>query len=76
MIEVMSSHRACADGLQIWRQEMTAPYEAWRSRNAAMVSRIENDKQLQALYQQRVDAKRNGTARMCRDAAIEFQGKN
>ena len=48
-IEFMSTYRACADGIKIWGQEMAEPYEEWRSRNSAMVSRIENDRQLQAL---------------------------
>jgi len=75
MIEFMSTYRACADGIKIWGQEMAGPYEEWRSRNSAMVSRIENDRQLQALYQQRVDAKRNGKAGMCREVALELRGK-
>ena len=75
MIDFMSTYRACADGIQVWGQEMAGPYEEWRSRNSAMVSRIENDRQLQVLYQQRVDAKRNGKAGMCRDVALELRGK-
>lgn len=75
MIELMSTYRACADGVRIWGQEMAGPYEEWRSRNSEMVSRIENDRQLVALYQQRVDAKRNGKAGMCRDVALELRGK-
>ena len=75
MIEFMSTYRACADGVKIWGQEMAGPYEEWRSRNSTMVSRIENDRQLQALYQQRVDDKRNGKAGMCRDVALELRGK-
>jgi len=46
MIEFMSTYRACTDGVTIWREEMAGPYETWRKRNAEMVSRIENDKQL------------------------------
>ena len=75
MIEFMSTYRACADGVTIWGQEMAGPYEEWRSRNSAMVSRIENDRQLQARYQQRVEAKRNGKAGMCREVALELRGK-
>jgi hypothetical protein len=75
-IEVMSAYRACADGIQIWGQEMAGPYGEWRSRNVAMVSRVEKDKQLQTLYQHRVEAKRKGKARMCRDVALELRGKN
>jgi hypothetical protein len=75
MIEFMSTYRACADGIKIWGEEMAGPYEEWHSRNSAMVSRIENDRQLQALYQQRVDAKRNGKAGMCREVALELRGK-
>jgi Domain of unknown function (DUF4124) len=74
MIDFMSTYRACADGITIWGQEMAGPYEELRSRNSAMVSRIENDRQLQALYQQRVDAKRNGKAGMCREVALELRG--
>jgi hypothetical protein len=73
-IEFMSTYRACADAITVWGQEMAGPYEAWRSRNSAMVSRVENDRQLRASYQQRVDAKRNGKARMCRDVALELRG--
>lgn len=76
MIEFMSTYRACADGIKIWGQEMAGPYEEWRSRNSAIVSRIENDRQLRALYQQRVDAKRDGKASMCREVALELRGKN
>jgi hypothetical protein len=75
MIEFMSTYRACADGVKIWGQEMAAPYEEWRSRNSALVSRIESDRQLQARYQQRVDGKRNGKAGMCREVALELRGK-
>jgi hypothetical protein len=74
-IEFMSTYRACADGVKIWGQEMAGPYQEWRSRNLAIVSRIENDRQLQALYLQGVDAKRNGKASMCRDVALELRGK-
>jgi hypothetical protein len=75
LIEFMSTYRACADGIKIWGEEMAGPYEQWRSRNLAMVSRIENDRQLQALYRQRVDAKRNGKAGMCREVALELRGQ-
>ena len=74
MIEFMSTYRACADGVTMWRDETAAPYETWRSRNSEMVSRIENDKQLRARYQQRLAAKRNGKAGMCRDVALELRG--
>ena len=75
MIEFMSTYRACADGVSIWGQEMAAPYKEWRTRNAAMVSRIESDRQLQTRFKQRVEAKRNGKASMCRDVALELRGK-
>jgi Domain of unknown function (DUF4124) len=74
MIEFMSAYRACADGIMIWREEMAGPYETWRKRNAVMVSRIENDKELRTRYEQRTDAKRNGKAGMCRDVALELRG--
>lgn len=74
-IEFMSTYRACADGVQVWGQEMAGPYEQWRTRNTAVVSRIENDRQLQDLYRQRLAAKRNGKAGMCRDVALELRGK-
>ena len=73
-IEFMSTYRACADGVTIWREEMAGPYETWRKRNSEMVSRIENDKQLRTRYEQRIDAKRNGKAGMCRDVALELRG--
>lgn len=73
-IEFMSTYRACAEGAQIWRQEMSGLYEAWRGRNSAMVSRIENDKALHARYEQRIAAKRNGKASMCRPVALELRG--
>ncbi len=75
MIEFMSTYRACADGVSIWGQEMAGPYKEWRARNMAMVSRIENDRQLQTRFKQRVEAKRNGKASMCRDVALELRGK-
>lgn len=75
MIEFMSTYKACASGIQIWGQEMAGPYQEWRSRNAAAVSQIEKDPRLSAIYQQRVDAKRNGKAGMCRDVALELRGK-
>lgn len=73
-IEFMSTHRACADAITIWREEMAGPYEAWRKRNAGVVSRIENDRQLRTRYEQRVAAKRNGKAGMCRDVGLELRG--
>jgi hypothetical protein len=75
MIEFLSTYRACADGIAIWGQEMAEPYKAWRASHRAMVSRIETDRSLQARYQQRVDAKRNGKAGLCRDVALELRGK-
>lgn len=74
-IEFMSTYRVCADAVSIWGQEMAEPYKAWRTRNLAMVSRIENDRQLQTRFKQRVEAKRNGKASMCRDVALELRGK-
>lgn len=75
ILEFMSTYKACASAIQIWGQEMAGPYQEWRSRNAAAVSQIENDARLSAIYQQRVDAKRNGKAGMCRDVALELRGK-
>ena len=74
-IEFMATYRACADGVEVWGQEMAAPYADWRKRNAKMVARIEQDNQLQAKYKQSVEAKRSGTAGMCRDVALELRGK-
>jgi hypothetical protein len=74
LIEFMSTYRACADAVTMWRQEMAQPYEAWRKRNAAAVSRIENDRQLSARLAQRVEAKRNGKAGMCRPVGLELRG--
>lgn len=76
VIEFMSTYRACADGIKVWGEEMAGPYEAWRTRNSATVSRIESDRTLQSQYKQRVDAKRNGKAGMCRDVALELRGKS
>ena len=76
MIELMSTYKACADAITMWRNEMAEPYDIWRSHNLPMISRIESDPQLQALFQQRVDAKRNGKAGMCREAALEIRGVN
>ena len=73
-IEFMSTYRACADAITMWREEMTAPYENWRQRNSELVSRIENDQQLRTRYEQRVDAKRSGKAGMCREVALELRG--
>lgn len=73
-IEFMSTYRACADAISIWGEEMAGHYAQWRSRNSAMVSRIESDRQLQTRYRQRVDAKRNGKASMCREVALELRG--
>ena len=74
-IEFMATYRACADGVKVWGEEMAAPYADWRVRNTRMVTRIENDRELQAKYRQSVDAKRNGKAGMCRDVALELRGK-
>lgn len=74
-IEFMSTYRACADGVKVWGDEMAAPYEQWRSRNSEVVARIEGEHELQARYQQRVEAKRHGKASMCRDVALELRGK-
>lgn len=74
LIEFMSSYRACADAVTVWRQEMAGPYEVWRKRNATAVSRIENDRQLSARLAQRVEAKRNGKASMCRPVGLELRG--
>lgn len=73
-IEFMSTYRACAEGSQFWRQEVSELYEGWRGRNSAMVSRIENDKALRARYEQRTAAKRSGKASMCRPVALELRG--
>jgi hypothetical protein len=73
IIECMSIFRACADSVKIWGEEMAEPYQAWSSRNVAIVSRVENNKQLQAIYQQRVETKRNGKADMCRPVALELR---
>lgn len=75
MIEFMSTYQACASAIQIWGQEMAGPYQEWRLRNAAAVSQIEKDLRLRTLYQQRIEAKRNGKAGMCRDVALELRGK-
>ena len=75
MIEFMSTYRACADGITTWGEEMAGPYDEWRSRNLASVSRIENDRQLVARYRERVNAKRNGKAGMCREVALELRGQ-
>ena len=74
-IEFMSTYRACADGVQIFRQEMAGLYDDWRLRNLEMVLRIQSDPQLKALYEQRIVAKRNGPAGMCRSVGLELRGK-
>jgi hypothetical protein len=74
MVEFVSTYQACAAAVQIWRQEMTGPYQDWRSRNLAAVTQIEKDPLLQARFQQLVAAKRNGKASMCRDVALELRG--
>jgi Domain of unknown function (DUF4124) len=74
-IEFMSTYRACADGVKIWGEEMREPYNQWKSRNAAAVARVENDSRYNAQYQDRVNAKRNGTAGMCREVALTLRGK-
>jgi Domain of unknown function (DUF4124) len=76
MVEFMSTYQACANGIKVWGQEMAGPYEQWRARNSAMVSRIEKDSQLQSLYQLKVVSKQNAKAGMCRDVALELRGKN
>jgi len=73
-IEFMSSYRACADAIQIWGAEMGPLYDVWRSHNIEMVTRIEKNPQHQALFQQRVNTKRNGRASMCREVALELRG--
>lgn len=75
MVDFMSTYRACADGIQIWGKEMAGPYAEWRTRNTAMLSRIEKDTKLQANFQEQVNAKRNGKAGMCRDVALELRGQ-
>ncbi|MBL8534071.1 MAG: DUF4124 domain-containing protein [Betaproteobacteria bacterium] len=74
MVDFMSTYRACADGVQIWGQEMAQPYAQWRNRNLAMVTRIEKEPALKALFQKQVEAKRNGKASMCRPVALELRG--
>lgn len=74
MMDFMSTYRACADGVQIWGQEMAKPYAEWRARNLAMVTRIEKEPALKALFQKQVEAKRNGKASMCRPVALELRG--
>ncbi|MEJ7806436.1 MAG: hypothetical protein WKG03_11025, partial [Telluria sp.] len=75
LVEFMSTYHACANAIQIWRQEMAGPYQDWRSRNVAAVTQIEKDTRLQARFQELVAAKRNGKAGMCRDVALELRGK-
>lgn len=75
LIDFMAGYRACADGIQIWGQEMAAPYAAWRNKNLAAVTRVEKDPGLRARFDQRVSEKRNGKASMCRDVALELRGK-
>ena len=75
VIEFMSTYRACADGVQIFRQEMAGRYDDWRLRNLEVVLRVKSDPQLRALYEQRVEAKRNGKAGMCRSVGLELRGK-
>ena len=74
-IDFMATYRVCADAVQVWGQEMAAPYADWRTRNAKMVSRVENDKQLQTRYEASVEAKRKGKPGMCRDVALELRGQ-
>ena len=73
-IEFMSTYRACADAISMWRDEMAPLYETWRGRHADAVARIEKDPQLQARFQQRVQAKRGGKASLCRPVGLELRG--
>lgn len=75
MIELMSTHRACADGAPGWGLKMIGPYSKWAARNSAAVARIENDPKLHALYQHRVDAKRNASSDMCREVELDLRKK-
>lgn len=73
-IEFMATYQACAQGMSFWKREMAAPYEAWRTRNMAIVARIEQDPQRQAQLQERIDDKGNESASMCRPVALELRG--
>jgi len=73
-IEFMSTYEACADGLSIWRAEMSGLYSEWRDRNAAIVTRIEQDAKLREQLQERVEDKHNGKAGMCRPVGLELRG--
>lgn len=73
-IEFMSTYQACADGMSIWRAEMSGLYGEWRNRNVAIVTRIEQDSQLREQLQERVEDKHNGKASMCRPVGLELRG--
>jgi hypothetical protein len=75
MIDFMATYRVCADAVQMWGQEMAAPYSAWRNKNLSAVTRIEKDPGLRARYDLLVSQKRSGKASMCRDVALELRGK-
>lgn len=73
-IEFMSTYQACADGMSIWRAEMSGLYSEWRARNAAIVTRIEQDTKFREKLQERIEDKHNGMASMCRPVALELRG--
>lgn len=73
-IEFMSTYQACAEGLSIWKAQMSGLYDEWRDRNAAIVTRIEQDTKLREQLQERVEDKHNGKASMCRPVGLELRG--
>ncbi len=64
-IEVMAGYKACAEAVGEWDPTHRDAYQQWRARNAAMVARVEKDKDVQARYIERLRANRGGTARTC-----------
>ena len=73
-IEFISSYQACAGVVKMFADEMSLPYEQWRSRNASIISRIEKDPALMSQIEKKTAAKRVGKAGICRPIGLELRG--
>lgn len=64
-IGVLAGYRACSDAISEWDPTHRAAFESWKSRNAAMVARVEQTPELQRKYNQRLQGARSGSVRGC-----------
>jgi hypothetical protein len=72
-IDLMSSHKVCAEAIQGWADKMAEPYASWAMANQARITRIENDRTFLALYNDQLELKRKGRTDICRDMGRDLR---